>query len=374
MSGKTNIALTIPRPRTAELVERPYPKIVPGYALIEVAIAPICIESRIWTDHVFEWIDDPEHLGHEGVGTVVEVAEGSHYQVGDRVIVFQGQHCGRCYACKHALSPTYCSVTQTAAGGPFQRGVQQANGSESGGFAMERYRIAPEANLYPIPDDLDFRYAATANCSLGCAFTGLRAIGVEAGDFVLVTGIGFIGLGYIINALYRNATPIALVRNEYRAELCRRLGTPHLINPEDENWLDQVLEITDGAGVDKAAECSGVPFYQRKCIEASRVYGAITWAGFQADPTYAVGEHKPERTTLELDVLLDVMDRQLTLTGGHDVRMSDRDGLVRMLRNAEVQRQIDVLVTHEFPMSEAAAALEISASKQCGKVYLYPQQ
>ena len=32
----------------------------------------------------------------------------------------------------------------------------------------------------------------------------------------------------------------------------------------------------------------------------------------------------------------------------------------------------DVVVTHEFPMSEAEEALKISASQQCGKILLYP--
>jgi len=49
-----------------------------------------------------------KHLGHESVGTVVSALPGSNYKVGDRVIIFQGDHCGQCHACRHALSPTYC--------------------------------------------------------------------------------------------------------------------------------------------------------------------------------------------------------------------------------------------------------------------------
>jgi threonine dehydrogenase-like Zn-dependent dehydrogenase len=45
-----------------------------------------------------------------------------------------------------------------------------------------------------------------------------------------------------------------------------------------------------------------------------------------------------------------------------------------MLRNKEVQRMWDAVVTHEFPMSEAEEALKISASQQCGKILLYPHR
>lgn len=53
--AKTNVVLTIPEPRRIELVERPYPKISAGYAIIRTEIAPICLEgSRIWSNHDFE--------------------------------------------------------------------------------------------------------------------------------------------------------------------------------------------------------------------------------------------------------------------------------------------------------------------------------
>jgi hypothetical protein len=42
--------------------------------------------------------------------------------------------------------------------------------------------------------------------------------------------------------------------------------------------------------------------------------------------------------------------------------------------NKDVQRGIDVMVTHEFPMSRAGEAFDVQVSKQCGKIYLYPQK
>ncbi len=45
-----------------------------------------------------------------------------------------------------------------------------------------------------------------------------------------------------------------------------------------------------------------------------------------------------------------------------------------MLRNPEVQRMWDVVVTHEFPMSEVEDALKVAATQQCGKVLLYPHR
>ncbi|EED31707.1 oxidoreductase, zinc-binding dehydrogenase family [gamma proteobacterium NOR5-3] len=366
-SAKTNIALTIPEPGKFELVARPYPVIKSGYAIIKTEIAPICLEgSRIWAEHDFEFHDDPQHLGHEGVGTVEDVLPGSNFAVGDRVIVFQGDHCGHCHACTQALSPTYCDANDPdirGNDGSAMRGIQNRNESPSGGFAMERYRIAPEANLIRIPDALEFRYAASANCSFGVGFSNQEAMDVKAGDTVLVGGVGFIALGHIIAALYRNATVIALARNPYRIDLMRRMGVEHVINPDDPDWLEQVRALSyKGQGVDVAIDGSGVTYYQEKLMKAVRKYGQINFSG------HTPGAH------LELSPLHHVIDPAHTIFGQHDVRAKDRERLVRALCDPKVQAMVDVMVTHEFPMSRAGEAFDVQVGKQCGKVYLWTQQ
>ena len=367
MATSTNTVLTIPEPGRFELVDRPYPVIKSGYAIIETEIAPVCLEgSRIWAAHDFEFHDDPGHLGHEGVGTIVETLEGSHFKVGDRVIVFQGDHCGHCHACTSALSPTYCDANDPDIVGPdnaAMHGIEKRNGSESGGFAMAKYRIAPEANLIRIPDELHFRHAAAANCSFGVGFSSQEGMDVKAGDTLLVGGIGFISMGHVISALYRNATVIALMRNPYREGLLREMGVKHVVNPDDADWLQQVQALTyNRQGVDHAVDGSGVTFYQERLMQATRKYGNINFSG-----------HTPG-AKLDLSPLHHVIDPAHNLWGQHDVRMRDRERLVRALCNKEVQRMVDVMVTHEFPMSRAGEAFDIQVSKQCGKIYLWTQQ
>lgn len=363
----TNTVLTIPEPGKFALVERPYPHIKAGYALIKTEIAPVCLEgTRIWAEHDFEFHDDPCHLGHEGVGTIVEVCDGSHYRVGDRVIVFQGDYCGQCHPCRQGLSPTYCDANDPDIHGvehSAMRGIEHRNGSESGGFAMATYRIAPEANLYRIPDNVDFRYAAAANCSFGVGFSNQELMNVKAGQTVLVGGIGFIAMGHIISALYRNATVIALMRNAYREQILRKMGVEHFVNPDADDWLEQVRALTyEGQGVDHAVDGSGVVYYQEKLLKALRKYGVMNFSG-----------HTPG-AKLEFSPLHHVIDPASTFTGQHDVRIKDREGLVRALSYPIVQRGIDAMVTHEFPMSRAGEAFDVQVSKQCGKIYLWTQQ
>ena len=97
-------------------------------------------------------------------------------------------------------------------------------------------------------------------------------------------------------------------------------------------------------------------------MAATRLYGTVNFSG-----------HTPG-AKIELSPLHHVIDPAHQLMGQHDVRIRDREGLARALLNSHVQQMIDVLVTHEYPMTKAGEAFETQLSKKCGKIYLYTQQ
>ena len=155
VATKTNTVLTIPEPRTAALATKPYPVAGPGFVIVEVAVAPVCNEGRIYRDHQFEWHDSPEHLGHEGVGTIVETASGSRLEVGDRVIIYQGNSCQECFVCAERLSPTHClgipyesyeegMAPQDIPAGLL--GIEKVNGSASGRLRHGALPAGPRAH------------------------------------------------------------------------------------------------------------------------------------------------------------------------------------------------------------------------------------
>jgi threonine dehydrogenase-like Zn-dependent dehydrogenase len=181
---------------------------------------------------------------------------------------------------------------------------------------------------------------------------------------VIVAGVGFMGLGAIINAAYRNATVVALGRNEYRMDLARRCGASHVLDVTEDGWLDDLHTLTgDRGGADVAFECSGAEMYIKASMRGLRRYGTLFLEGFD-----------PGGASMELNLLTEVQDRHLTIMGGHDVRMRDRERMVRMLLDPVVQQHIDAMVTHSLPMSDAGTAFETGLSKQCGKIYLRPKE
>ena len=386
--SRTNTILTVPEPGRVELVEKPFPKIKPGYALVKVEIAPICIEDQIYKDHTFEQFDDQENMGHEAVGYIAEVAEGSSFKVGDRVAVFPHHGCDgkECFVCRGPYSHSHCltnpleetegvtddphSPVPALGGEPFLYGpgfmkiVERINESESGGFRHEQYTIQAERHIMKIPDELPFRYAALAFCSLGATFTGSQELGVEAGDTVLITGAGFMAQSCLINAKYRNAKVIVIARNKARVEICKKLGADLIIHGEDPEWKEKIHEFTgEYKGADFAFECSGFPGYQRKALEGLRRYGKIYMIGFN-----------PHQHSFEIDFLYDVMNRHIWITAGHDGNDSFRGKIIRMLMDPEVQRRADIMITGEYNMSDAEESFKSLLTKTQGKHFLYPQE
>ena len=93
--------------------------------------------------------------------------------------------------------------------------------------------------------------------------------------------------------------------------------------------------------------------------------------GVQIDQIVNI-DQKSENFRLRVDPYAAIAEKNLKIMGAIDSRRIDRPGIIRMLRNKDVQRMWDVVATHEFPMTEAEEAFKISATQRCGKILLYP--
>ena len=337
----------------------------------------------MYKDHVHACFDSPEYgMGHEGVGTVLEAPESRTFKPGDRVLISHGADCGRCIACLNGLSQAHCASlsggvragSSTTTPEFFVDGlapVEIKNESESGWAAFGEYRLADEGICTLLPDDLDFRYAIAGECSVGMAHCAQEFMEVKAGDRVLLVGGGQrqFSLSHVITGLFRGARVISAVDDDFQLETVRKIGearggTPdlHTVDMRDPAWTDKVFELTDGIGPDKVADFTSREEILNTEIDLVRHDGVLY-----------IQENLYNKTrVLNVDPYAAIAEKNIKIMGTIDSRRMDRPGIIRVLRNKEVQRMWDVVVTHEFPMSEAEEALKISVSKQYGKILLYP--
>lgn len=335
---------TITGVRQSEVVDVPRPQAKEDWVVVKVHTAPMCTEYKNFLSGA-----PIAYLGHEAAGEVVEVAQPGRWQVGDRVVVMPVNPCGCCALC---LDGEYIHCQDTA-------DFVTIHGSREGSATMAQYLLKQARQLVPIPDGMSYDHASMACCGLGPTFGALERTGPGALDTVLITGLGPVGLGGVINAAFRGARVIGVESNPWRAALARELGATAVVNPNDEDALAQILALThDGRGVDHAIDCTGVAAAHRLGIDATRRKGTLSFVG------------ESGRNPSQIFVSDDMIRKGLTLHGSWHYNMADTPKIMRTI--AAVRAQIDRLISHRFALEDAQSAWETQVGGECAKVLLKP--
>jgi L-iditol 2-dehydrogenase len=328
--------------RQAGVVEVPIPKPKEDWVLVKIHTAPLCTEFKRFMAGA-----KSEFLGHEAAGEVVEVAQPGRVKVGDGVVVMPQYACGKCPLCL-AGDYIYCQNNIN---------VAEFTGSPEGSATIAQYLLKPDWLLVPIPDGISYDHASLACCGLGPTFGAFERMAVDAFDTVLITGLGPVGLGGVITARYRGACVIGVEVNPWRAAKAKELGAEVVINPQEEDALDQIMALTDGVGVDKVVDCSGVVAAHRLGINAARRRGQVAFVG----ESYA-------ETPLKISP--DMIRKGLTLVGSWHYNLEDTPKIMRVI--AESGPQLDKFISHSYPLDEVQHAWETQLSGECAKVLIKP--
>lgn len=318
--------------RRAELIEVPIPEVSREHALVRVTVAPMCTEYK-----KFMLGSNSSHLGHEAVGEVVEIGSPGNVRVGDRVVTMPLSGCGECAMC---LAGDYIHCLQNP--------MQDAT--------LAQYVVKPSFQLRKIPDDISDEQAALACCALGPSFGAFQRMSLGAFDTVLITGLGPVGLGAVVNAKFRGAQVIALDTNEFRCNLAKELGADLVLDPRPPQIADDIRSACSGIGPDYAIDCSGSVAAHRTCIDAVRRKGAVALVGECSEET-PIGASR------------DFIRKGITLFGAWHYNLNDFSKVMHVIRNSPA---VNRLVTHVLPMSRIQEAFEVSSAQQCAKIFVKP--
>lgn len=329
--------------KQAEIREVPEPQAGGKYVKVKVAVAPMCTEYKAYQKGTVT-----DSLGHEAAGTVAAVGRPGPFSPGDRVVVMPSFPCG---VCRYCLAGAYIHCRDA-------EDPLAATGSSTGRATYAQYLLKSEQILIPVPDEMSLEHASMACCGLGPTFGAMQSTGVGVFDTVLITGLGPVGLGGVVNAIYRGARVIAVEGNPYRAELARSLGAEVVFDPADKDVLRQIMDLTDGNGPDMALDCSGVPAAQRLAIEAVRRLGTVCFVG--------------EGGEVGIKVSDDMIRKGLVVRGNWHWNLNDTHNMMRMI--LEVGELLDLQITHRFPLEQVREAWELQLTGRCGKILLYPWQ
>ncbi len=327
--------------RQAKLIEVPDPQPKEDWVLVKIHAIPMCIEYKMYVNG-----HKSEFPGHEAVGEVIAVAQPGRVAVGDRVVVMPLYPCGKCELCV-AGDYIHCEHNYDS---------EAFTGSKEGSATYAQYILKPAWLLPPIPDDVSYEHASLALCGLGPSFGAFQTMALNAFDTVLITGLGPVGLAAIVNARFRGARVIAVELASWRVQRAKEMGAAAVLDPRDEDVVDQVKALTKGRGVDCALDCSGNVLAQRLCIDATRRKGQVAFVGEGHDD-------------LVIRVSPDMIRKGLTLIGSWHYNLNHYPLVMKVIKESPL---IDLLISHVMPMTKFEEAFELQAAGQCAKIILTP--
>lgn len=318
-------------PEVLKLADAPLPAVRPDDLLVKVHAAGVNradISQRKGLYGKTTAFGDSEIIGLEIAGVVVEIGANVHgYKPGDRVMGVVG-------------------------GGGYAE------------FARLDYLMA-----LPIPCGLTFTEAAAIPEAFITAHEALVHLGqLMSGQTVLVHAAGSgVGTAAVQLATLLGACVIGTAGSQEKLKRIKQLGAQYGIDYKNQDFLESVMDITGGAGVDLIIDFVGAPYLDRN-IRALVPGGRLVQVGLMG------GTGAAAVAPLPLDILL---FRHLRILGSvmKSRPIEEKRAMAFRFRQAWLQafedRRLVPVIDSVFPLADAAQAHQrAEGNLNIGKIVL----
>lgn len=325
-------AVQIVKPEQLEIIEVEKPVIdEKNNVLVKMTAAGIC-GSDVGIYHGTNAAATyPRIIGHEMVGVVAEVGSNvTNLKVGDRVIINQVTSCGTCYPCRKGRG-NVCDHLAV-------RGVHI-----DGGY--REFIAVPESDCYVLPDSLSDQDAVMIEPTTIAIQSCTRAQ-LEKDDMLLLYGAGALGSSILrIARQFCDHIIVADVVDDKLAE-AKAAGAKYTINSMKENFLEKVLEYTEGRGATVSIDAACVKDSLLNLLKATGNAGRVITMGFS---TAATEVNQFLITSKELDVRGSRLQNKMF---GKAIEMINEGKL-----------DLNGSISHTFPLTKAQEAFDFVDSR-----------
>lgn len=318
----------------------------PQQVKVEVRAAGICgSDIHIYHNDINIPIVPPVVVGHEFSGVVVDKggSVGDEIRVGDRVTGEPSTwYCGTCRYCRAG----YYNLC----------GSRKILGYSSDGCFAKYCNVT---YVHRLPENVSFKAGAMSEPLACCVHGVTEQTGVSAGDFVVVTGPGPIGLLVAMVAGAEGGTVLVCGtgKDKERLKIAERLGIPHTVNIETCDAAARVKKMTGGYGADVVFECSGAPQAAVMALDMVRKRGKYTQVGLFGRP-------------IEID-FEKIAFSEIEVRGTVSQRRPAWKRALKLMENNMVS--CESLVSHQFGLAQWKQAFEVAEKKAGMKVILVPE-
>ncbi|MGD8406005.1 MAG: zinc-binding dehydrogenase [Anaerolineales bacterium] len=314
--------------------DEPVPSLGNGEELMRVKAVGVCGSDLHWFSEASigdATLDHPLVLGHEFAGVT---------ENGENVAVDPAIPCGHCEFCERG-HPNLC-----------ENMIFAGHGRQDG--ALREWLAWPQRQLFRLPASLTNADGAMLE-PLGVAIHAVNLGKLQAGMTVGVFGCGPIGLLTVQMARLSGASNIiATDLLPHRAEAAKSLGAQHAFVVGSRLDPGQLRAATGGRGVDVAFEAAGEQEAIDDAFAAVAPGGKVILAGIPSEDQTMFSASIARRKGLTIKMV-----RRMKHTYPRAIELVSR-GLV----------DVRSLVTHRFPIDQAAEAFEVAQRREGLKVII----
>jgi propanol-preferring alcohol dehydrogenase len=310
------------------LEQAPRPQTRAHEMLVRVKACGVCGTDIKTRDGKKTGIRLPLIMGHEIAGEVVEVGtEATGIQVGDRGVIHFYLTCGECAFCR--------SNRETICEHPLGRLGFDLNG----GFA--EYLAAPARNFIPIPASFSFTDAAILCDAVATTYHALAKADIQPGEYVVVMGVGGLGIHGMQVARAMEAKVIGVDINPAKLELAKQLGFDRLLKFEEgDSFVEEVRQAASGNPISAILETVSVPATVEADLKLLGRGGRLIFAGYTNIPVSI----PPYAMVLN----------ELSLYGSRASSRRDVCAVIAMIASGAVKP----VVTRTYPLEGVNCAME----------------
>jgi threonine dehydrogenase-like Zn-dependent dehydrogenase len=337
-------AITYHAPGDLRVERVPDPELLaPTDALVAVSLAAICgSDLHVWHGRE-RGLDAGTVMGHEFLGTVVEVgSEVTRLRPGSRVVSPFTTSCGACFYCDNGL-PARCVHGQLFGW------VQAGAGLHGGQAELVRVPLA-DSTLLSLPEDLAPEAGLVLGDVLSTGYHCAVLARVGPGAIAAVVGCGPVGLMAVLAARELGAARVfAIDAVPERLALAIRLGGEPVALGEATPSV--VREATGGRGADAVLEAVGTEAAARLAFDLVRPGGAIGAVGVHHEAAFPFSPGQ-------------AYDKNLTVSIG---RCPARHYMERLLPiAARREAELRSVFTHRVGLDQGPAAYRTFDTKADG--------
>jgi len=344
MDTKTMRAVMFLEPKRLEIREVPIPDMNDDEILVKIRAATTCGTDLKTYNRGYHLLKPPCIFGHEFSGDVAAVGRNvSRFKPGMRVVAHNSAPCQVCFYCKND-----------------QQNLCENPVFNFGSYAEYITVPAPivRLNTYEIPDHISYPQMAIME-PFSTVVHGQRVIHIRPGEHVAIIGTGPIGLLHLQMALKSGASRVVAVDlSEKRLSFAKQIGATVTVNPENQDPVEAIKDLTSGRGVDVAIECTGKQIGWLTAARVVRKGGRVLWfGGMQKD------------VSIELDAYF-IHYGELSLHGVFHATPLDVLRSYELITSGVIDTR--VLLSGELPLEKVEEGLKMMEKGEAVKMVIRP--